>query len=337
MPGAQSPVERQEGPVLGAAAPGAGRRGRLRPHGGHRFRHTAQFVRWRPDRDPRSCTYEQLERAGQLRPGRVAVARAERTARPVRARLRHAPAVRGRYGRRMRRTSRGLTVPLAAAPRAGRLHDRRPATGATRRRPDPAARRRRAPPPPRPSPPSRRWSSTTAPPAIAPQLRGQPGGDRPLSFFCGRLRVPLDYRRAGGEGDRAVPGPGAAGRPAAADRLAGGQPRRAGRLRRGRRGRAGADAADRACCAASTSSASTRAASACPPRSSASPPTLKDRAIALDPDARTEAAVPGAGAVASEIAQGCLNEVRRGRCGTTTPRRPPGTWTWSGRRSATRS
>ncbi|MGO4343732.1 ATP-dependent DNA ligase [Pedococcus sp. 2YAF34] len=28
---------------------------------GIRFRHTAQFVRWRDDRDPRSCTYEQLE------------------------------------------------------------------------------------------------------------------------------------------------------------------------------------------------------------------------------------------------------------------------------------
>jgi ATP-dependent DNA ligase len=28
---------------------------------GDRFRHTAQFVRWRPDRDPKSCTYEQLE------------------------------------------------------------------------------------------------------------------------------------------------------------------------------------------------------------------------------------------------------------------------------------
>jgi ATP-dependent DNA ligase len=29
---------------------------------GVRFRHTTQFVRWRPDRDPRSCTYAQLER-----------------------------------------------------------------------------------------------------------------------------------------------------------------------------------------------------------------------------------------------------------------------------------
>lgn len=28
---------------------------------GMRFRHTAQFERWRPDRDPRSCTYDQLE------------------------------------------------------------------------------------------------------------------------------------------------------------------------------------------------------------------------------------------------------------------------------------
>lgn len=28
---------------------------------GERFRHTAQFVRWRPDREPESCTYEQLE------------------------------------------------------------------------------------------------------------------------------------------------------------------------------------------------------------------------------------------------------------------------------------
>jgi ATP-dependent DNA ligase len=29
---------------------------------GHRFRHTAQFRHWRPDREPRSCTFDQLER-----------------------------------------------------------------------------------------------------------------------------------------------------------------------------------------------------------------------------------------------------------------------------------
>lgn len=28
---------------------------------GNRFRHTAQFVRWRPDREPASCTFDQLE------------------------------------------------------------------------------------------------------------------------------------------------------------------------------------------------------------------------------------------------------------------------------------
>jgi ATP-dependent DNA ligase len=28
---------------------------------GGRFRHTARFVRWRPDRDPSSCRYDQLE------------------------------------------------------------------------------------------------------------------------------------------------------------------------------------------------------------------------------------------------------------------------------------
>ena len=28
---------------------------------GGRFRHTAQFSRWRPDRDARSCTWDQVE------------------------------------------------------------------------------------------------------------------------------------------------------------------------------------------------------------------------------------------------------------------------------------
>lgn len=34
---------------------------------GPRFRHTAQFNRWRPDRDPRSCTYAQLEQPVSFR------------------------------------------------------------------------------------------------------------------------------------------------------------------------------------------------------------------------------------------------------------------------------
>jgi ATP-dependent DNA ligase len=28
---------------------------------GRRLRHTARFRRWRPDREPRSCTYDQLD------------------------------------------------------------------------------------------------------------------------------------------------------------------------------------------------------------------------------------------------------------------------------------
>ncbi len=41
---------------------------------GSRFRHTSQFKRWRPDREPESCTYEQLEEPvsfdlGELLPG----------------------------------------------------------------------------------------------------------------------------------------------------------------------------------------------------------------------------------------------------------------------------
>jgi len=38
---------------------------------GNRFRHTAQFRRWRPDRDPRSCGYAQLEEPVSYDLGRV--------------------------------------------------------------------------------------------------------------------------------------------------------------------------------------------------------------------------------------------------------------------------
>ena len=43
---------------------------------GERFRHTAQFNRWRPDRDPRSCTYAQLDQPltfslGDIVPGLI--------------------------------------------------------------------------------------------------------------------------------------------------------------------------------------------------------------------------------------------------------------------------
>jgi ATP-dependent DNA ligase len=38
---------------------------------GRRFRHTAQFKRWRPDRDPESCGYEQLEEVASYDLGEV--------------------------------------------------------------------------------------------------------------------------------------------------------------------------------------------------------------------------------------------------------------------------
>ncbi|MFG1604159.1 ATP-dependent DNA ligase [Actinoplanes sp. NPDC049265] len=42
---------------------------------GIRFRHTAQFERWRPDREPRTCTYEQLERPVQFNLAEVLTSR----------------------------------------------------------------------------------------------------------------------------------------------------------------------------------------------------------------------------------------------------------------------
>lgn len=38
---------------------------------GDRFRHTAQFKRWRPDREPKSCTYEQLEEVAKYDLGQI--------------------------------------------------------------------------------------------------------------------------------------------------------------------------------------------------------------------------------------------------------------------------
>jgi ATP-dependent DNA ligase len=40
---------------------------------GWRFRHTVQFERWRPDRDPQSCTYDQLESVSAYDVGAVLI------------------------------------------------------------------------------------------------------------------------------------------------------------------------------------------------------------------------------------------------------------------------
>ena len=56
------PLERGEGPVVGAAANRARLRGEVRPPAGRsRFRHAAIFLRWRPDKPPADCRYDQLE------------------------------------------------------------------------------------------------------------------------------------------------------------------------------------------------------------------------------------------------------------------------------------
>jgi ATP-dependent DNA ligase len=46
---------------------------------GDRIRHTAQFKRWRPDREPRSCTYDQLERPLRIDVDSVLAGTAEET------------------------------------------------------------------------------------------------------------------------------------------------------------------------------------------------------------------------------------------------------------------
>jgi len=40
---------------------------------GHRFRHAVSLVRWRPDREPRSCRIDQIDRASAYDLGQVLV------------------------------------------------------------------------------------------------------------------------------------------------------------------------------------------------------------------------------------------------------------------------
>ena len=62
VPGAQSRWSTGQGARLGAGAAGGRRPDRLRPAGGHRFRHATRFERWRPDKPAEECTLDQLER-----------------------------------------------------------------------------------------------------------------------------------------------------------------------------------------------------------------------------------------------------------------------------------
>src|SRR5215217_5461461 len=92
----------------------------------------------------------------------------------------------------MRRTARGLLAVVATALLA---------TGCTSSV-DGAGRYAGDPVPDAPSPTAAAPAEPTISPldfddctsVIAPQIHDAPGGDRPLTFGCGKLRVPLDYR-----------------------------------------------------------------------------------------------------------------------------------------------
>ena len=60
-PGRDEPLERRQGHELGAAPARAGLRGRLRPPPGAPLPSRHVLRRWRPDRQPASCTYAQLD------------------------------------------------------------------------------------------------------------------------------------------------------------------------------------------------------------------------------------------------------------------------------------
>lgn len=142
---------------------------------------------------------------------------------------------------------------------------------------------------------------------IAPQLRGQPGGNRPLKFSCGRLRVPLNYR---------APSEKAIELFVMRVRISG-QAGRVGSLvvNPGGPGGSGVDAAVGLALTLPTDLLRRFDVVGFDPRGvglsapiECVPAELKDRAIALDPDARTPAAYQAQVQVAKEVSQGCLKK-----------------------------
>jgi len=94
----------------------------------------------------------------------------------------------------MRRTPRGLLLTLAAALAVAGCSS---VDGNGRYAGDPAPTKPGSPKPTAAAPAQPtvsplRFDDCTS--VLRPQVRDAPGGDRPLSFGCGRLRVPLDYR-----------------------------------------------------------------------------------------------------------------------------------------------
>jgi pimeloyl-ACP methyl ester carboxylesterase len=142
---------------------------------------------------------------------------------------------------------------------------------------------------------------------IAPQIKDQPGGDRPLSFGCGKLRVPLDYRDPSRKAIELF---------LVRVRM-GGQQKRIGSLvvNPGGPGGSGVDAAVGLGLSLPADVLKRFDLVGFDPRGvGLSAPVecisgaLKDKATALDPDATTTAAYQAQVALAKEISQSCLSK-----------------------------
>jgi pimeloyl-ACP methyl ester carboxylesterase len=142
---------------------------------------------------------------------------------------------------------------------------------------------------------------------IAPQIKEQPGGDRPLRFGCGKLRVPLDYRDPSRKAIELF---------LVRVRL-GGQQKRIGSLvvNPGGPGGSGVDAAIGLGLQLPTDVLTRFDLVGFDPRGvglsepvECIPNELKDRSTALDPDAPTEAAYQAQVQLAKQISQACLSK-----------------------------
>jgi pimeloyl-ACP methyl ester carboxylesterase len=145
---------------------------------------------------------------------------------------------------------------------------------------------------------------------IKPQIASQRGGDRDLRFGCGRLRVPLDYTNPSGQGLRLF---------LLRVRL-GGQRQRIGSLvvNPGGPGGSGLDAAVGLALQLPLDLLRRFDLVGFDPRGvglssplTCIPDSLKDRGIALDPDARAPGQYAAQAALARQIAQGCSSEYGR--------------------------
>ena len=164
----------------------------------------------------------------------------------------------------------------------------------------------------------------------------QPGSDRDLTFDCGRTEVPINYDEPDGRDAAAVPRPRRDGRADRPHRLAGGQPRRAGRLGRRRRDRPGADAARRGAAAVRLCRLRPPRASACRRPSSASPTSSRRRSSppsrGRPPTSSSTRRSPSPRRWPTAAPRSTAT-----RWAPSTPSTPPATWTGSARRSATSS